>query len=144
MYVNRCCNFTRQKCDEERSREDSKTYTDFTIETQSMWNAQTTVIGTNNNRGNWNLLKLIQKIPEQHTGKARNKGTAENSHVGHCTHTAGSTNVKYKTFLMGNNVIGTTNCKSITKCTERGLKYRIAPYIYRELVCYILDKAVHC
>ena len=37
--------------------------------------------------GNWNHLKIIQKIPEQHTGKARNQGTTENSHIGHCTHT---------------------------------------------------------
>ena len=25
---------------------------------------------TNNNKGNWNHLKIIQKIPEQNTGKA--------------------------------------------------------------------------
>jgi hypothetical protein len=27
---------------------------------------------TGNNRGNWNHFKIIQTIPEQHTGKARN------------------------------------------------------------------------
>jgi len=42
---------------------------------------------TNNNRGNWNHLKIIQMIPEQHTRKARYRGTKENSHVGHGTHT---------------------------------------------------------
>jgi hypothetical protein len=42
---------------------------------------------TSNNRGNWNHFKIIQKIPEQRTGKARNQGTTENSHSGHCTHT---------------------------------------------------------
>ena len=36
---------------------------------------------TSNNRGNWNHLKIIQKIPEQHTTKAQNQGTAENSHI---------------------------------------------------------------
>jgi hypothetical protein len=29
---------------------------------------------TNNNKGNWNRLKIIQKIPEQHTQKARHQG----------------------------------------------------------------------
>jgi len=27
---------------------------------------------TGNNRGGWNHLKIIQKIPEQRTGKAQN------------------------------------------------------------------------
>jgi hypothetical protein len=49
---------------------------------------------TSNNMGNWNHLKVIQKIPKQRTGKARNQGTTENSHIGHSTHTAESTNVK--------------------------------------------------
>jgi hypothetical protein len=44
--------------------------------------------------GNWNHLKIIQKIPEQHTGKARNQVTTENSHTGHSTHTSESTNIK--------------------------------------------------
>jgi hypothetical protein len=49
---------------------------------------------TSNNRDNWNHFKIIEKIPEQRTGKARNQGTTENSHIGHCTHTAESTDVK--------------------------------------------------
>jgi hypothetical protein len=49
---------------------------------------------TSNNRGNWNHLNIIQKIPGQHTGKARNQGATENSHIGHCTHTSESTNVE--------------------------------------------------
>jgi hypothetical protein len=51
---------------------------------------------TRNKRENWNHLKMIQKIPEQHNGKTRNQGTTENSHIGHCTHTSESTNVKVK------------------------------------------------
>jgi hypothetical protein len=51
---------------------------------------------TSNNRGNWNHLKIIHKIPEQHTWNARNQGTAENSHIGHCTHTSEGTNVKVR------------------------------------------------
>jgi hypothetical protein len=44
--------------------------------------------------GNWNHLKISHKIPEQHTGRARNQGTRENSHIMHCTHTSESITVK--------------------------------------------------
>jgi hypothetical protein len=44
--------------------------------------------------GNWNHLKITQTIPEQHTGKAPNQGTAENSHIVHCTSTSESTYIK--------------------------------------------------
>jgi hypothetical protein len=33
---------------------------------------------TNNDRGNWNHLTIIQKIPEQQTWKAQHQGTTEN------------------------------------------------------------------
>ena len=49
---------------------------------------------TDHNRGNWNHHKIVQKIPEQHNWKARQQGTADNSHTGHCTHTSESTIVK--------------------------------------------------
>jgi hypothetical protein len=52
---------------------------------------------TSNNRGNWNHLKIIQKISEQRNGKARNQENTKNSHTGYCTHTAESANVKHKT-----------------------------------------------
>ena len=48
----------------------------------------------NNNSGSWYHLKIKQKIPEKPTGKARNQGTTEDSHTGHFTHTAQSTDVK--------------------------------------------------
>jgi hypothetical protein len=47
-----------------------------------------------NNRDNWNHLKIIQKMPEQYTGKALTQGTTENNHMGHCTHASESSNVK--------------------------------------------------
>ena len=47
-----------------------------------------------NNRSNWKHLKIVQKVPEQRTGKSRNHETTENSHIGHCTHTSESTDVK--------------------------------------------------
>jgi uncharacterized protein (DUF1330 family) len=49
---------------------------------------------TSNNKGYWNYVKIIQKIPEQHNGKTLNQGTTENSHFGHWTHTSESTDVK--------------------------------------------------
>jgi hypothetical protein len=48
---------------------------------------------TINNTINWNHPKIIQKLPAQPIGKARNQGTTENSHIGHCTHTAESADV---------------------------------------------------
>jgi hypothetical protein len=39
-------------------------------------------------------VEIIQKIPEQHTGKARNQGTTENSHTGHDKRASECTNVK--------------------------------------------------
>jgi hypothetical protein len=57
-----------------------------------MWNVKTNVIPVIT--GNWNHLKITQKIPEQHTGKALNQGTTENSHIGHGTHASESTDIK--------------------------------------------------
>ena len=42
----------------------------------------------NNNNNNNNNIR------EQHTRKLWSQGTTENSHIGHCTHTSESTNVK--------------------------------------------------
>jgi len=50
--------------------------------------------GANNNRGNWNHLKITQKITEPHTGKSWNKGTTVDGHIGHCTHNSESASVK--------------------------------------------------
>jgi hypothetical protein len=47
-----------------------------------------------NNRTYWNHFKTLQKILEQHTGKARYEGTTENSYIGHSTHTSESANVE--------------------------------------------------
>ena len=52
-------------------------------------------IDTSSNIGNWYHLKIIQKIPEQHTKKARHQETTENSHTEHCSHILKSTNVKF-------------------------------------------------
>ena len=52
-------------------------------------------------RGNWNHLKIIKKIPEQDTGRTLSEGTTESSHIGHCTYTAGSANVKVQSICLG-------------------------------------------
>jgi hypothetical protein len=37
----------------------------------------------NNNRDNWKNLKIITRIPDQHTGKAQHQlTTKKNSHIG--------------------------------------------------------------
>jgi hypothetical protein len=72
--------------------------------------------------GDWNQCKIIcatgttaksvQTIPEQHTGKARNLGTAKNSHIGHCTHTTKSANIKEQNIFHGqNNITCSIDCK---------------------------------
>jgi len=66
----------------------------------------------------WNHFKITQTIPEQHTGKARNKGTTNNSHIGHCTHTAGRVDVNAQhIFHVRNIVTCSTNCKHRTAAT---------------------------
>ena len=59
-----------------------------------MWNVETKVILIITG-ANGTISKSFRKIPEQHT---------ENSHIGHCVHASGSTDVKYKTFNMGKNM----------------------------------------
>ena len=60
-------------------------YTNVTKEIQK--------IDTRENRGNWSHLKIVRKIPERHTWKARrHQGNTENSHTMHCTHILESTN----------------------------------------------------
>jgi len=46
---------------------------------------------TSNNRGKWNQLKIIQKIPEQHTQKVKHNRATQNSYNGHGTRTSEST-----------------------------------------------------
>jgi hypothetical protein len=66
---------------------------DLTIEIQRMWNVKNKG-DTSNNWSDWNYFKIIHKIREQHSRKPRSQRTTENSHIGHCTHTSESANVK--------------------------------------------------
>ena len=56
---------------------------------------------TSNKIGQWNHRRIFQIIPERHTGKAQNQGTADNILIGHCTHTAESTDVKVQNIQHG-------------------------------------------
>jgi hypothetical protein len=58
-----------------------------------MWNVKNKCV-TSNNRSSWNQLRIIQTLPEQHNGKARNQEMTKSSHIGHCAHTSESTKVK--------------------------------------------------
>ena len=99
MYVHRYSNFRRQKCDEERSREDSKLERRYSSNTVFVECKNKRDI--NNNSASWNRLRLIQEIPEQHIGKARNLETAENSHFAHCVHTSESNHVEVQNIQRG-------------------------------------------
>ena len=66
----------------------------FTEQNNNNNNNNNNKCDTSNNRNNWNHFKIIQKIPEQSTGNPLSQGATEKSHIGHCTHTVESTNVK--------------------------------------------------
>jgi len=57
--------------------------------------------GNCHNWGDWNHLSIIQTVPEEHAGKARNQGTTADSHIGHCTHTSESTDVMVQNIQHG-------------------------------------------
>ena len=75
-----------------KEAEDILKYKELITEIQRKWNMKAKVIPVI--RGNWNHFIITQTIPEQHNGNARGKGSTKNSHIGHCTNTVGSANVK--------------------------------------------------
>ena len=106
MSVNGQCTFRRHRCD--KSRKDFKIQRPYTGNTEYVECSNKS--GTSNNRGNRNHVKTIQKIPQQHTSKARHQVTTQNSHTVHCTYTAESADVQYKTFVVGNYTYCTLYC----------------------------------
>ena len=74
--------------------------------------------GTGTNRGDWDHFRITQTVFELHTGNARNYGTTENSHTGHCTPTVPRAAVKMENIFHGrNNITCGTNCKYRTAAT---------------------------
>ena len=57
-----------------------------------MWYIKTKVIPVTT--GEMKLSQYHSKISEQRNWEARNRGTTDNCHTGHCTHTAEITDVK--------------------------------------------------
>jgi hypothetical protein len=55
-------------------------YKELTIEIQRKWSVQKS--DTSNNRGSWNHLKIIHKIPEQYKWNAKYQGTKETITLG--------------------------------------------------------------
>jgi hypothetical protein len=68
-------------------------YKDLKIEIQCMWNVKAkmipVIIGVTGTISK-SLIQYLSNIP----GKQVIKEVQKNSHIGHCTHTAGSANVK--------------------------------------------------
>ena len=61
---------------------------------------------TDSNRGDWNQLKKIQRVPEQHSGEVRNQGITESADV-----------KVQKTFQGRNTITCSTDCKYRTAAT---------------------------
>ena len=71
------------------------------ITTNTRTTTTTSNNNNNNNQGNWNHLETIQKIPKQHTGKTQNQVSIDNSHIGHCTNSLETTDVKVQNIQHG-------------------------------------------
>ena len=58
-----------------------------------MWNVKAKVIPVIKG-ATGTISQSFRQYLVLHNGKARNQGTTKNRHIGHCTHTSKSTNVK--------------------------------------------------
>jgi len=86
-------------------------YSDLIIEIQHMWNVKakvTSVITGATGTISKSLRQYLSNIPGKHEIKE-----VQNSHIGHCTHTSESTNVKVQNILhVRNNIACSTNCNT--------------------------------
>jgi hypothetical protein len=92
---------------------------------------------TSSKRNNWNHLRIIQNVPEVHTGKAQNRELQETATLGTAHILRKVLMHKHKTLDMGNSSTCAMNCN-----------YRIAAalYIYpTNTVCfrYIIVNTLH-
>jgi hypothetical protein len=87
-------------------------YKDLIIEIQRMWNVLarvTPVILGATETISKSLSQYLNNIPGKHEIKVLQK----NNHIGHCTRTTRSANVKIQNIFNGrNNITCSTNCKS--------------------------------
>ena len=89
MHVNRCSNPGRQNVIKKETEKILK-YKDLTIEIQRMWNVKTKVIPVI-----IGATGAISKSFRKHVSDI--SGTTEKRHIGHCTHSSESANVKEQT-----------------------------------------------
>jgi hypothetical protein len=88
VYVGRCCNFRRQKCDQEKAENILK-YKDLTMEIQRKWNVKTKVtpviIGATGTISK-SFRKYLSSIPGKHDIKNYRKQVywAQHTHCGKC------------------------------------------------------------
>jgi hypothetical protein len=105
MYVNRCCNSRRQKCDKERSGEDSKIH--LTVKIEHMWNVKTNVmpvITAAIGKISKYFIKYLTNVSGKHI-----KELQETALLG-AAHTLRKVLMyKYKRFNIANSVICTMN-----------------------------------
>ena len=100
MHINRCCNFWRQKCDQEKNAEMILQYKDLIIETRHMWNVKAKVIPVITG-ATGTISKSLRHYLSITPGKHKIKLTTKNSHMGHCTHTAESAKAKVQNIFHG-------------------------------------------
>jgi len=82
-----------------------------------MWNVKTEVISVIKGATRSISKSLIQYLSNM-PGKHEIKGLQKSSHIGHCTHTAGSADVKVQnTFNMPNNITCSIICDYRTAAT---------------------------
>jgi hypothetical protein len=73
---------------------------------------------TDNNMGQWNNFGISQRYLSNVKGRNEIKELQKYSHIGHCTQTAGSANVKVQNVIHGrNNIARGTDCKYRTAAT---------------------------
>jgi len=117
----------RQNCN--KTAEKVLNYKDLTTEIQSMWNVKTKVIGIRIG-GNWNHLRITQKISDQHIWEARHQELQKTAILG-IAHTSRSINVKV--FIMGNSITCTTYCNLRIAATLYDLETWYFPSIYLQI-----------
>jgi hypothetical protein len=74
-----------------KEAEKTAKYKDLIIENRHIWNVKAKVIPVTTG-ANWNHFKITQTIPKPYRESMKSRNCK--SHIGHCTHTAGSANLK--------------------------------------------------
>jgi hypothetical protein len=95
---------------------------------------------TRNSTDDCNHLKIVQKISQQHPGKALNPITIEYSHTGHSTLIAESIDVKVQNIQHGKNITCAINCNQSSAATL----YTLDMLLVEEMVLPQLQISLLC